>query len=138
LNVGGNLVLNEGGGNRLAQLNIGIGTVTVNGNVTYYSGGTATNARIVFSGAGTLNVAGNYAAGTTLTTVAGSTVNFTGAAQSVPNYAYNNLILSGSGLVALPVFATIAGNLTMSGTTSATTAANLAITGGLNVGSSSS
>ncbi len=135
LTIGGNLNFNEGAGARVTRVSISTGTMSVGGNITVNASGTATNARVIFTGAGTLNVAGTYPAGTTLTNVVGSTINFNGTAQTVPNYGYNNLTLSGSGVKTLPPFATIAGSLTLSGTASATTAANLAITGSLNVGS---
>ena len=138
--VNGNLNLSEGnGGTRVAQTTISTGTVTVAGNITYATNGTATLARIVFSGAGTLNVAGNYPSGTTLTTVAGSKVDFNGAAQTIPGYAFNILSLSGSGTKTLPVvFAANPASFLLSGTASATTAGNLTISGALNVGNGTS
>jgi uncharacterized repeat protein (TIGR01451 family) len=133
LTVGGNLNLNGGGGTQVTQLTVGTGTVSVNGNIN--ATGT-TSARVIFSGAGTLNIAGAYPAGTTLTTAGAGTVNYTGAAQTVPAYTYYNLGLSGSGVKTLPNFpAAIGGNLTLSGTVTSATSGNVSVTGNLNVGS---
>jgi LPXTG-site transpeptidase (sortase) family protein len=138
LTIGGNLNLNEGGGTQITRLTISTGTVSVNGNITVNPGGTLTNAQVVFSGAGTLNIAGAYPAGTTLTTAGAGTVNFTGAAQTVPAYTYYYLGLSGSGVKTLPNFpAAIGGNLTLSNTVSAATTGNVTVTGTLNIGSGS-
>jgi hypothetical protein len=70
LNIGGNLNFNQGTQNRVTRVTIGTGTLTLGGNMTLNASGTGTAAQVVFSGAGTLNVAGIYPAGTTLTTVA--------------------------------------------------------------------
>ena len=74
--------------------------------------------------------------GGTLTTFAGSTINYNGTAQTVKAVAYlGNLTLSGSGIKTLQTgTTTIGGNLTLSGTATATTVANLAISGNLSVG----
>ena len=135
LNVGGDLDLNyTNAGNRLSELLISTGTVTINGNLNTSN---LTNSQVIFTGSGTLNVGGNFQNGGTLTISTG-TVNYTGAAQSVGSYKYYNLGLSGSGVKTLQAGTnSITGNLTLSGTASATTAANLPITGTLNVGAGS-
>ena len=134
LNVGGDLDLNyTNAGNRLSELLISTGTVTINGNLNTSN---LTNSQVIFTGSGTLNVGGNFQNGGTLTISTG-TVNYTGAAQSVGSYKYYNLGLSGSGVKTLQVgTTTVGGNLTLSGTASATqAAANLTVTGALSVGS---
>ncbi|MFA4917501.1 MAG: hypothetical protein WC560_12645, partial [Syntrophales bacterium] len=68
----------------------------------------------------------------------GSTVNFNGAAQTipvVPANGYNNLTLSGSGIKTMPSTAVIiAGNFTTAGTISATAAATFSVTGNVTIG----
>ena len=138
--VGGNLNLFESTSSRYSQLNIGTGTATIAGNINYAANGTSTNARIVFSSTGTLNVAGTFPSTITLTTLTGSTVNFTGAAQTIPNYVYKGTLgLAGSGIKTLPTsFTTAPVNMTLSGTASATTAGNFSMTGNLLINSGTS
>ncbi|MCX6269395.1 MAG: hypothetical protein NTW16_18925, partial [Bacteroidetes bacterium] len=125
---------------RISRINISTGTLTIAGNLTF-SATAAAQSQIVFSGAGTLNIGGNFTLTNSLGTLTPSTgtVNFNGAAQTVPDIsaiAYNHLTLSGSGIKTLPVAMTsISGNMTLNGTATATTAANLAIAGTLTVGS---
>ena len=91
LSVGGTLTFNGGGGaGRVHQLSIGSGTATISSIV--FGSNNVLN-RIVFTGrAGTLSTAGGLASGNTLTTVSGSTVEFTGAVQqNVGAYTYQNL-----------------------------------------------
>lgn len=68
---------------------------------------------------------------------AGNTVNYTGAAQTVKQptgSTYFNLILSGSGIKTLPAAPlTVAGDLSLSGTATATAAAALAVGGNLTI-----
>ena len=127
------------------------GVTTVNGAMSV-TGGNVTNSSTltvtgVLSGAGTLvNGAAasilNLAATPTITgltaTVAGNTVNYTGAAQTVKAVPYRNLTLSGSGVKTLTGVTTITGNLTLSGTASATSAADMAIGGTLVIGTGTS
>ena len=132
LNVGGNLQLDASAtGTRRTQLTMSTGTVTVNGNITNTN--STANSQVVFSGAGTLNVGGNYAGSGTFTKSTG-TVNFDGAAQIIPAYAYNNLTFSGSGAKTMNNGTTIGGILTLGGTASATSVENLTIGGTLVVG----
>jgi hypothetical protein len=119
-------------GSRFSQITISTGTVNVTGNIT--SAGTAS--RITFSGAGTLNAGGTFMSGTTGTfTASTGTINYNASgAQTVSNYTYYNLALSGSGTKTLPALTTIGGNLTLSGTAVATTASALTVTGNLIIG----
>lgn len=94
------------------QLTISSGTTTVAGNVT----GSGTSSSIIFTGAGTLHLGGTFYTSTqgALTTFNGSTVDYSGAGQTVQMFAYNNLQLSGSATKALAGNTSIAGNLTIS------------------------
>ncbi len=124
------------------EVTISTGTVTVAGDITTDNVGIS--ASIIFTGAGTLNAAVGVLTttvdGGTLTTVAGSTVNYNGAAQTVKGVNYlGNVTLSGSGVkTLLPGMASIGGNLTLSGTASTTTISALTITGNLNMGDGTS
>ncbi|MFA6407513.1 MAG: dockerin type I domain-containing protein [Candidatus Paceibacterota bacterium] len=117
LTIGGTLTLSGTTGTRTSILNISTGTVTVTGNIT--SAGTAS--QIIFSGAGTLNAGGTFLSGTrgTLTPSTG-TINYTGGAQTVGVYAYNNLIFSGSGAKSMTAGTSISGDLSIAPTGSAT------------------
>jgi hypothetical protein len=118
----GSIAFTNGGGANRHQITISTGSVTVSGNVTQaFSTGSAT---ISFSGAGTLNLGGTFYTSTTgtLTTVAGSTVNYNGAvAQTVSTFTYNNLTLSGSGIKTTTGI-TVNGILSMEGTATASAA----------------
>jgi hypothetical protein len=129
----GSVAFTSGGTATRHQLTISTGTVTVTGDIA----GANASATITFTAAGTLNAGGAVLATGTLTTFAGSTVNYNGAAQTVKPVTYlGNLTLSGSGTKTLQTgISPIGGTLTLSGTASATTVENLAITGNLNVGS---
>jgi hypothetical protein len=75
--------------------------------------------------------------GTTLTKTFGatSTVSYAGAAQTISNETYGNLSLGGSGVKTLPATGpTINGDLTLSGTASATAVTALTLSGNLTVG----
>lgn len=88
------LAITGGAANRLARATISTGTLTVTGNVTFNN----TNARIVFSSTGTLEVGGSLGAGGTLTPSTGTVSYNGGGAQTVQNgYAYNNLAIDKSG-----------------------------------------
>ena len=50
----------------------------------------------VFANSGTIGIGGTFTPGAGAYTVTGSTVNFNGAAQTIPAFTFNNLILSGS------------------------------------------
>ena len=95
----GTIAFTSGGTNVYHKITISTGTVTVSGDITTDVNGTS--ATIAFTDVGTLNVGGQLMSsgtGGTLTTVAGCTVNYNGAAQVVkPVTYYGNLTLSGSG-----------------------------------------
>lgn len=76
---------------RTAQLTVSTGTITTTGSITF--AGTATAARLIYTGTGTVNLAGNFGAGGTLTTVAGSILNFNGSvAQTAASYTTYNVV----------------------------------------------
>ena len=106
---------------RPSQILISSGTVTVSGNIS--SSGTAS--RITFSGAGRLNAGGTFMSGSSGTfTPSSGTVNFNAAGvQTVGAYAFNDLMLSGSGDKSLPAGASLAGTLSITGTAKASVAA---------------
>lgn len=131
-NLNGTLTITGGPGNRVARLAISTGTVSVAGNIGF--AGAAGNARIVFTGAGTLNVGAALGAGGTLTPGTG-TVAYNGtAAQNVGTYPYNNLTVDkANGTTATLTAATlVGGNLTVNAGTLdlATFTANRTLTGG--------
>jgi hypothetical protein len=114
--------------NRISQVTLSTGTINVTGNITF--GGTASAARLTFSGAGILNVggAGGIGSGGTFTASTG-TVNYNGAAQAVRALAYYNLIFSGSGAKSVVTGTSVSGNLSIAPTGSATAS----IGAGLNI-----
>jgi hypothetical protein len=116
------------------QLTISTGTATVNGNIT----GIGAGSTIQFSGAGLLQLGGSIftSANGTLTSVAGSTVEYTGATQTVQALGYNNLTLSGSGTKTLTAATTVGGNLVVNnGVNFAIGAFTFAVTGTTSVNS---
>lgn len=124
-----NIAFTSGGGGVRHQITISTGTVSVSGDIT--TDNTGASASITFSGAGTLNVGGQLLSsgtvGGTLTTVAGSTVNYNGSgAQTakVATYA-GNLTVSGSGVKTFATTPTVNGVLSMEGT------ATIAVTTGV-------
>lgn len=50
----------------------------------------------VLANTGTIGIAGTFTKGAGIYTITGSTVNFNGAAQTIPAFTFNDLILSGS------------------------------------------
>ena len=95
----GSIAFTNGGGTNRHQLTISTGTVTVTGDIT--TNVADTSPTITFSGAGLLrvgvgllttgNVGGTFTAST-------GTVEYNGAgAQTIRNFTYNNLTLSGGG-----------------------------------------
>jgi hypothetical protein len=115
----GSVTFTSGGITNRHQITISTGTATISGDVTQT--GSSGSASIIFSGSGTLNLGGAFLtdATGTLTTVAGCTVNYNGAAQTVGNFVYNNLTLSGSGSKTT-TGATVNGILSMEGTATTT------------------
>jgi hypothetical protein len=128
---------------RVTQVTIGTGTLTLAGTtgVGIIATGTTgnTSTKVVFSGAGTLNVGGTGTLSSfgTLTTVAGSTVNYNGANQNIGAYTtYNVLTLSGTGTKSTIGATTVGGALTVSpGATFAVGAFNLTVTGTTSIAS---
>jgi hypothetical protein len=119
------------------QMTISTGTATVIGNIT----GIGSSSTIQFTGAGLLQVGGLMftSANGTLTSVAGSTVEYTGAAQTVQALGYNNLTLSGSGTKTLAGNTTVGGNLVIGdGVTFTIGAFTSAVTGTTTVGAGTS
>lgn len=109
---------------RYCTMSINTGTVNVTGAIT--TSGTAAQSRITFTGAGTINVGGNFASGTF--TASTGTVNFNGTgAQTIGDLAYNNLTTSGgSGTKTWTLGAARAmtGNISVGTGTNLTTAGN--------------
>lgn len=109
------LLIDAGAGStRASECRIGSGTLTVNGDVAF--SGTASKARLTYTGAGTASIGGDLGAGGTFTTVAGATTEFDGAAgQSVGPYGYATLVIAKpSGVATLAGNAGITGDLTIS------------------------
>lgn len=129
MNVTGNLSMGLSGATtgttRVSAITISTGTLTIGGNLAF-NATSATQNKITFSGAGTLNIGGNFT-GTfgTLTPGTASTVNFNGAgAQAVPiavsSIIYCNLNFAGAGTKTLraAISATnVTGNISVNGGT---------------------
>ena len=120
--------------------NITIPSVTISGTYTNNATLTVTTA---LGGAGSiaqganaiLNLQGSDGITGLTATATGNTVNYAGAAQTVRDIAYHNLTLSGSGTKTLQAGTTaIAGNLTLTGTASATGVIGLTIGGNFTIG----
>src|ERR1051325_8349591 len=115
----GSVTLTGGtGAGSISQLSIGSGTLTVNGSVTMT--GFNTNAQIVFTGAGTLDLSGSLNNGGTLTNFTrapGSVIKYSGTgAQTVGAYAYQRLTLNKtSGTATAGGTITVAGFFTQNG-----------------------
>ena len=101
----------------------GANSYTITGSTIDYNGSTAqpiaafnynhltsssTGARTL-AASGTVGVAGTFTPGANSFTVTGSTMNFNGAAQTIPAFTYGNLTTSGSGAK------TLGGNVTVGG-----------------------
>ena len=129
MTVGGNLTLafhssSSTANNRLNTITISTGTLTVNGNLIF-DAEQVLQSQIVFSGAGTLNIAGNFTLSNSLGTLTPSsgTVNFNGtSAQTIPigvsSVTYNNLTTnntngSGATLGAAVTAANVIGNISV-------------------------
>lgn len=115
--------------------------VTNNGTVTTATAGgitgTVAGSTWTQGTTGVLNIAGLLlTTGTLIGSANGNTVNYTGAAQTVKGTAtYHHLTLSGSGIKTLSATITaINGNLTMSGTATATIVVGVTVGGNLNIG----
>jgi len=127
--VTGSLTMNGASGNnsRSAQLIVGTGTATVTGGMAF-DGTNAPRKDIIFQGTGTLSTSDLPSANFTLTTVAGSTIEITGAGTTTlePSNNYANLVVNKSGgILTTGGGTTIGGNLTI---TSGTLQLNAATT----------
>ncbi|PUZ22824.1 hypothetical protein DCC81_20595 [Chitinophaga parva] len=92
LTVNGSLTLSDGTAGHTIQLNIGNGTVTAG--AVSQSGG----AGIVFSGAGTMNIANDFTYSSGTFTAGSSTVVYNGSAiQAVAGVTYNHLSINKTG-----------------------------------------
>jgi Ig-like domain CHU_C associated/SprB repeat len=91
----GSIAFTNGGGGQRHVLTISTGTVTVSGNVT--QSGSTGSATITFTGAGVLNLGGSFLTSATGTfTASTGTVDYNAVgAQTIGNFTYNNLKLSG-------------------------------------------
>ncbi len=79
--------------NRIQTLSLNTGIININSDVTM---ATAIQNAITFTGAGVINIGGNFHPGTGTFTPSTGTVNYNGAAQNVAQLTYNNLTISGS------------------------------------------
>ncbi|MDP4238207.1 MAG: G8 domain-containing protein [Bacteroidota bacterium] len=115
LNTGTIAIAGSTRSGRYSTLSISTGIINVTGNISFT--GAAAQARLIFSGAGTLNLGGNLSTGGTFS-ASNSTVNYNrAAAQTIGGYTYNNLTLSGSGVKTITTGTTVSGNLSISGAT---------------------
>jgi hypothetical protein len=94
--------------NRIQTLSLSTGTINVTGDVTMV---TAVQNAITFTGAGVLNIGGNFNSGAGTFTPATGTVNYNGAAQNVAALVYNNLTISGTNSKTLQGNVTVNNNL---------------------------
>ena len=129
ITIGGDLLLSDGTAGHAINLNVSTGTISVAGNV-WQSGG----ANITFSGAGALNIGGdfNYTSGTF--TPSTSTVTYNGTvSQTVAAVPYNNLTIAKSAAIAgINSATTVAGNLSLTTATGQLDLnANLTVTGNI-------
>lgn len=117
----GNILIEDTGNDGVdSEIIIGAGTLYL-GNGNCAMGGSSLRNAIRFTGAGTLQLDANNGQILGGTIVAGTgRVSFSdSAAQVVGGYAFNNLTLTDAGTKTLNAAATIAGNLTISGTAKA-------------------
>jgi hypothetical protein len=112
------------------------GTLHLGAGLTHtLTGGWTRTDGILDGGSSTLNIGGTVTNTAGTFTAGTSTVNYTDGAQTTANVNYYNLTLSGSGAKTLGASTTtIGGNLTFSGTASATGVAGLTIGGDVTIG----
>lgn len=114
LSVGRDLTLASTGNTRIARLSIGTGTATVTRNLT--ANNQPNREQVVFSGAGTLRIGGNFTNGGTLTAASGTVIYNGGGAQSIGAYAYNHLtVAKAAGTATFGGNVTVLGNFTNNG-----------------------
>jgi fibronectin-binding autotransporter adhesin len=106
--VNGSMTLSDGTNNHIISLGVGAGTTSIAGNLTQNN-----NAAVTFSGAGTLNIGGdyNYTAGTF--TGGSGTVVYNGALSQIiaPVTYYNLTINKSGGIGSINTTTTIGGDL---------------------------
>jgi hypothetical protein len=116
----GSIIIEAGTNNgRDSYIQISSGTVNVSGDVAMY--GSNLRNYFLFSGNGTLNVGGNMSGGTITNTMGGGTnppnsgtVNYNGTgAQSVGDYTYHNLTISGGNTKTIQGNVTVNNNLNL-------------------------
>ena len=95
---------------RIQTLSLSTGTISVTGNITM---ATATQNALTFTGAGVLNIGGDFLPGTGSFTPSTGTVNYNGAAQSVAGLTYNNLTVSGGNTKTLAGAVSVGGTLNL-------------------------
>ncbi|RWW91626.1 fibronectin type III domain-containing protein, partial [Flavobacterium cerinum] len=108
--VNGDLTLSDGTSGHAINLNIGSGTVSIAGTLTQNG-----NANIIFTGAGNLNIAGDFNYTNGVFTPGSGTVTYNGSAnQNVGIVNYNNLTVNKTAANAIATSGlTIGGNLTI-------------------------
>ena len=126
----GSISFTNGGGAVRHLLTISTGTVTVSGNVT--QAGSNGSASVTFTGSGLLRLGGTFltAATGTLTAGTGTVDYYAATAQTVGDFTYNNLTLSGGG-VKTTATVTVNGVLSMEGTATASVAPSYGTTASL-------
>lgn len=139
LNCGSVFMTAGTAGNRDCLISISTGTVNIAGDITMP--GASDRNYVLFSGAGFLNISGDFLGGAGgITLIGTSTINYNGAGnQTIRNFTYDNLTLSNSGVKTLEATTTINKNLTIAGTAQldpTATPYNLLIAGNWNVTSS--
>ncbi len=139
----GNVFMTKTGGTALFSGEVNGGSLVINGSggtlilgteLTHtFTGAWAMTAGNLDCGSSILNVGGNASSTGGIFTANTGTVNYyASGAQTVAGVNYHHLILSGSGVKTFqPGTSTIEGNLTLSGTASASTLAGLSIKGNL-------
>ncbi|MFZ2038738.1 MAG: dockerin type I domain-containing protein [Minisyncoccia bacterium] len=133
LTAGSIYITSGSAGGRISQISVSTGTINCSGNITF--AGTASAARITFTGAGILNIDGANGIGPGGTFTAGnSTVNFNSAsAQIIGPYNYYKLTTSGGNTKTTSAAMTVSNNLNIgSGTNFVTGVTNtwtLSVTG---------
>jgi hypothetical protein len=114
--------------NNVAMLTSGTLSSSVTGTVNYnkssagqsvlpmnYGNLTFSSFNKILPSSGTVGISGTFTKGlATGHTVTGSTVDFNGAAQSIPRFTFNNLTVSGSGTKTADSIITVNGTLTLS------------------------
>jgi fibronectin-binding autotransporter adhesin len=121
------------GANEVAIPNLTISGTTTNNGVLTVSTALAGGSTLTNGSNATLNYGGSSITPALTANAAGNTVNYNGTTQTLKVTAYNNLGLSG-GAKTFGAITTIAGNLGLSSSATATTSAALAIGGNLLVG----